>query len=466
MVDERRVRILKEAKFQTGPVVYIMGRDFRVEDNWALLYAQELALKHKVPLAVLVHFGKNIVETNARQHDFLIDGLQEVAAELESLKIPFFITYGDWQNEFSSFIKKHEVGAIVTDFSPLHELRFWWDEVSEHFELPIYEVDAHNIIPCWLASDKEEYAARTFRPKVRKLYRQFSGDIPAVQTHPHMWPVSTEGCWPRGADKHGCALIDWHGVKAMRSFDVPVAPITWLHPGPKAAHRVLKKFITDRLSGYAKKRNDPNEDVVSNLSPYIRHGFISTQRIAKEIEAIRGKVDAKKAFLEEMVVRRELAENFCFYNDQYDSFNGLRDWAKKTLDEHRKDKRDYVYTLEQFEAAETHDPLWNAAQLQLIKTGKMHGYMRMYWAKKILEWTKTPEEAIEFGILLNDRYSIDGRDPNGYVGVLWSVGGIHDRAWFERPIFGKIRYMNDKGAKRKFDTDAYIAAQLGKPLIA
>jgi deoxyribodipyrimidine photo-lyase len=200
--------------------------------------------------------------------------------------------------------------------------------------------------------------------------------------------------------------------------------------------------------------------VSSNLSPYLHFGQISAQRIALETYKRKHNIETKDAFLEELIVRRELSDNFCFYNKNYDSFDGFPEWAKKTLNEHRKDKREFTYNLEQFEKAKTHDDLWNAAQIEMVKTGKMHGYMRMYWAKKILEWTETPEEALEFSIYLNDKYELDGRDPNGYTGCAWSIGGVHDRAWTERPVFGKIRYMNYNGAKRKFDVKRYIQKYL------
>ncbi len=164
--------------------------------------------------------------------------------------------------------------------------------------------------------------------------------------------------------------------------------------------------------------------------------------------------------MEELIVRRELSDNFCFYNSDYDQFSGFPEWAQKTLNEHRGDKREFIYSLEQFEHGKTHDDLWNAAQLQMVLTGKMHGYMRMYWAKKILEWTGSPEDALEIAIHLNDKYELDGRDTNGYVGVAWSIGGVHDRAWQERPVFGKIRYMSYAGCKRKFDVSTFIEKNL------
>ena len=166
--------------------------------------------------------------------------------------------------------------------------------------------------------------------------------------------------------------------------------------------------------------------------------------------------DGKKTFLEQLIVRRELAENFCYYNNDYDSFNGFHAWAKKTLNEHRADEREFLYSPAEFENAETHDDLWNAAQYQMVEKGKMHGFMRMYWAKKILEWTPDPEVALQTAIDLNDKYELDGRDPNGYTGIAWSIGGIHDRPWFERPVFGKVRFMNYNGCKRKFNVNNYI----------
>jgi len=204
------------------------------------------------------------------------------------------------------------------------------------------------------------------------------------------------------------------------------------------------------------KRNDPVADGQSNLSPYLHFGQISAQRVALEVENASVDKASRDTFLEELIVRRELADNFCFYTPQYDKFEGFPAWARKTLNAHRKDRRAYSYTLQQFEYAKTHDELWNAAQTEMVKRGKMHGYMRMYWAKKILEWTGSPEKAMETAIYLNDLYGLDGRDPNGYTGIAWSIGGVHDRAWNERPIFGKIRYMSYNGCKSKFDVKRYI----------
>jgi len=214
-------------------------------------------------------------------------------------------------------------------------------------------------------------------------------------------------------------------------------------------------FIENKFDKYADLRNDPNSNVLSNFSPYSHFGQISAQRVALVLYGF-GNHPSTESFLDELIVRRELSDNYCYYNSNYDSFIGFPDWAKQTLNDHRADERDFVYSLRKFEEAKTHEDLWNAAQNELIRTGKMHGYMRMYWAKKILEWSKSPEEALKIAIYLNDKYELDGRDPNGYVGCAWAIGGVHDRAWGERAVYGKIRYMNRGGAKRKFDINKYI----------
>jgi deoxyribodipyrimidine photo-lyase len=232
-------------------------------------------------------------------------------------------------------------------------------------------------------------------------------------------------------------------------------------PGETGANKILKDFIEVKLNHYAENRNDPNKKALSNLSPYLHFGHISAQRIALMLNDFKEADVSVSSFLEELIVRKELADNFCYYNSNYDNFNGFHDWARTSLNEHRGDKREYLYTINEFEQAETHDELWNAAQMEMIVGGKMHGYMRMYWAKKILEWTESPEQAMEIGIYLNDKYELDGRDPNGYAGLAWSIGGVHDRAWTERPVFGKIRYMNYNGCKRKFDVKKYIAMYSG-----
>jgi deoxyribodipyrimidine photo-lyase len=284
--------------------------------------------------------------------------------------------------------------------------------------------------------------ARTIRPKIHHLLPRFLTPFPEMQPHPFIW----EGC-----EQHP----DFTILPGLLRADKGVAPISSIRPGETAAALILAEFLDRRLKDYG-LRNDPNLEVCSNLSPYLHFGMISAQRIVLEIQK-RG--DAGKnvdSFLDELVVRRELAENFCLYCQEYDSESSFPEWARQSLARHLADRRPFLYPEEVLERGDTHDRLWNAAQRQMLVTGKMHGYMRMYWAKKILEWTENPAQALRIAIRLNDRYSLDGRDSNGYAGIAWSIGGLHDRGWPERPVFGKIRYMNDRGMARKFDIERYI----------
>jgi deoxyribodipyrimidine photo-lyase len=235
-----------------------------------------------------------------------------------------------------------------------------------------------------------------------------------------------------------------------------VLPVPWIVPGAHAANKNLKDFCSQRLQKYAALRNDPNTNYLSHLSPYLHFGQLSAQRVALAVQHADAERESKDAYLEELIVRRELADNFCLYNKNYDKVAGAHAWAQKTIAEHVSDIREFIYTPDEFEKAQTHDELWNAAQLQMAKEGKMHGFMRMYWAKKILEWSPDVQTAIDIALYLNDKYELDGTDPNGVVGVMWSICGVHDRAWTERSIFGKVRYMNYSGCKRKFDVQAYI----------
>jgi len=388
-------------------------------------------------------------EGSRRHNEWMIASLQEVEQNVRNRDIPFYVVCGEWELVIPEFCKTHRVGRVVFDFNPLQPVRDWRTAVAERLPIRAEEVDARNIIPCWVASPKAEFAAHTFRPKVHKVLEEFLQEYPTLQK-----PVTA---YTGPKPDH-----NWATIASFRNVSVEAPLPDWISPGEAAAHRVLEQFLSDRINDYAAKRNDPNESVLSNLSPYLRWGNISAQRVALLVEAKRGtRREDKDAFLEELIVRRELTDNYVYYTEGYDTLNGAHEWAQKTLAEHREDEREYVYTFKEFEAAETHDPLWNAMQLQMVREGKMHGWCRMYWAKKILEWTNTPEYAIEVALTLNDRYELDGRDSNGVVGVMWSIAGVHDRAWTERPVFGKIRYMNFNGAKRKFDVEAFVERYTG-----
>ena len=438
VVDTRRVRVLSDLPMKKGLVVYWMSRDQRINDNWALLYAQDLAIRKSVPLAVVFCLSPQFMGAGSRQYKFMLAGLKEVERDLTQLGIAFCLLYGDPTREIPRFLEEWGAGALVSDYSPLRVSRGWKNALAAGIALPFYEVDAHNIIPSWHASAKQEWAAYTFRPKVHRLLGEFLVDFPAMKRQEMRLPGEVDNDWRR----------------AEQSIEAEfVADIKWLKPGASAARAVLDDFLSRKLSRYDKDRNDPTRDGQSNLSAYLHFGQISAQRAA--LQALSGPTDAS-SFLEELVVRRELADNFCCYNPQYDSVSSFPAWAKETLRVHQKDRREHLYSLKELEKAETHDHLWNAAQKEMLLLGKMHGYLRMYWAKKILEWSQSPEDALQAAICLNDRYELDGRDPNGFAGMAWSIGGLHDRAWKEREIFGKVRYMSYNGLRSKFNVPSYI----------
>ncbi len=446
-MNQKRIRLLNRADSRHGPVIYWMSRDQRADDNWALLFAQELALKKEVPLAVIFCLVPSFLNAAIRQYAFMIEGLKEVEKRLSRKNICFQLLAGYTEKEIPRFIKKNNVSALIADFDPLKIKRQWKKNVYDKVNIPVYEVDAHNIVPCWVVSGKQEYAAYTFRPKIHKALDEFLEGFPTLKKHPFSW-------------KGKKALTNWNSINKRLKVDRKVPAVSWLKPGQSAAKRALNHFLKKKLDSYDKKRNDPTFDAQSNLSPYLHFGHISAQRVALKVLDSTATRRSKDSFLEELIVRRELADNFCFYNKDYDSFKGFPAWGKDTLSRHKKDRRSFLYSMKEFEYAKTHDNLWNAAQMELMNKGKMHGFMRMYWAKKILEWSKSPEKALQIAIYLNDKYELDGRDPNGYTGIAWSIGGVHDRAWNERPIFGKIRYMSYNGCKSKFDVEKYIRINL------
>ncbi|XP_052830650.1 deoxyribodipyrimidine photo-lyase isoform X1 [Octopus bimaculoides] len=453
--NKKRVRLLNEVEeFLEGSqgVLYWMVRDQRVQDNWAMLFAQRLALKEKTSLHVCFCVVVPFLEATKRHYDFLLNGLKEVEKECCNLDIQFHLLKGDPSSEVSSLVKELNIGAVVTDFSPLRLPRKWLTDLTENLpkNVGLCQVDTHNIVPCWITSEKQEYGARTIRNKIHSQMCNFLTEFPPVIKHPHK--AKTEA-----------KPTNWNTIIGKSDIDETVKPVDWAKPGTVAGYATLESFCNERLKHFATERNDPTKNSLSNLSPWLRFGHISPQRcilvVKKFQKSYKNSVDA---FVEEAVIRSELADNYCYYQKDYDNINGAYEWARNSLKQHAKDKREYVYSRKVFEEGKTHDQLWNAAQIQLVKEGKMHGFLRMYWAKKILEWSTTPSEALEIAIYLNDRYSLDGIDSNGYVGCMWSVCAIHDRAWGERKIIGKIRIMTYEGCKRKFDVDAYITKYCSK----
>jgi deoxyribodipyrimidine photo-lyase len=415
-----------------------MSRDQRSIDNWALWYAHQVARSRGSDLRVAFCLVPSYNGASDRHFRFMLEGLREVSGDLAVHGVAFDLLRGDPTNVMPKYLEEQGAGTLVMDFDPLRTKTAWRSGVVAGTDCSCVEVDAHNIVPCWLASPKKEYAAATLRPKIGRILPEFMealpGPLPAVAK--------------RTEDR-----VRWDGLMRERGGGTR-------SEGPKAGQGAalerLRHFISSRLTGYAERRNDPNVDGQSGLSPYLHFGMVSAQRIALEVRASTAPEVDKRSFLEELIVRRELSDNFCYYDRLYDSVECLPSWARLTLRQHESDRREYHYGLEELERGRTHDDLWNAAQAQMVQTGRMHGYLRMYWAKKMLEWSLDAAEAMANAIALNDRYQLDGRDPNGYAGIAWSVGGLHDRAWPERPIFGKVRYMNYNGARNKFDVDQFV----------
>lgn len=440
-MNPTRARKLNTNQYKTGTVLYWMSRDQRVEDNWALIYAWELAKQYDTTFSVIFCLRNSFEFATERLIDFMFGGLQEVQSSLHAKNIPFHLVLGDPEDVIPNFINRNNIGILIRDFSPLQPYQQWNKKIVDKIYIPFYEVDAHNIVPVWVASPKKEYGAYTFRSKITKKLPEYLQPFPIVPTQ---------------AGKNTYNLTNFDEILKEIHFVKHVKKVDWIQPGETQAKTMMNHFIKNNISDYAIMRNDPTKQIQSNLSPYLHFGHISSQTIALLLQQISGENTAVDTFLEELIVRKELSDNYCYYEPNYDTTDGFPDWAKKSLADHLSDHRPVLYSLEELEQSKTHDELWNSAQREMTSTGKMHGYMRMYWAKKILEWSISPEMAQKNAIYLNDTYNLDGRDPNGYTGIAWSIGGVHDRPWFDREIFGKIRYMNYNGAKRKFAVEEYI----------
>lgn len=366
----QRVRLLQAGIEGKGPVVYWMSRDQRAEDNWALEYSLQLAQQHNSFVVVAFSLVPEFMEATRRQYGFMLRGLQTTAELLQNRNIPFILLQGTPDETIPELCSQVSATALVADFDPLKIKRIWKREAAKKISVPFYEVDAHNIVPCLTVSQKEEFAAYTIRPKINKLLPQFLDPLPQS---------------PRQKNVPGdfIAEVDWQSISAGLKIDESVTEVQWIEAGEKAALQKLDAFLGSGLQKYADDRNNPVLGGQSNLSPYLHFGHLSAQRIALEVlKRFHPTAPGVEAFLEELIIRRELADNFCYYNTAYDSVAGFANWAKLTLEQHAADTREYIYSLEIFEKAGTHDELWNAAQRELLHTGKMHGFMRMYWAKK------------------------------------------------------------------------------------
>ena len=426
-------------------VVYWMQRAQRGVDNPALDVAIAAANELQRPVAVFFGLHPKYPNANLRHYAFLVEGLEETKRKIEGRGAAFVLrSYPD--HDLLRFCAEVRPCLVVGDENPIREPERWRLSVAHNLSVPFWTVDADVVAPSKLFP-KEEYAARTIRTKLQKLLPVFLQQPDNLKARYH-WAERNQ---PGGRKITPSRLLD------ELPLDRSVGPVSRFKGGTAEGMRLLRRFINERLANYETARNQPQIAGTSELSAYLHFGHLGPLTVALAVRDADAPETAKTAFLEELIVRRELAINYVARNPQYDRLAGSPEWGRKTLAEHAADPRPYHYTEAQLEAAETHDPLWNAAQLEMVVTGRMHGYLRMYWAKKILEWTEAPEDAFEIAVRLNDRYELDGRDPNGYAGVAWAIGGKHDRPWGpQRPVFGLIRYMSSEGCARKFDVRAYI----------
>ena len=442
MIQQERVKLLNNKKIRDGKyVLYWMQAAQRAEYNHALEYSIRKANELKKPVLVFFGITEDWPQANQRHYYFMLEGLKEVRKDLHAKGIQMVIRRQSPDSGVVEFAKA--AALVVVDAGQLRIQRKWRTCVARKIDCSLYEVETNLIVPVEEASFKEDFSAGTFRPKITKKL-----DYYLVGLNHKKPKLDSLGL------KFATFNID-NIDKALSKLNIDrsVAKVDSFHGDTSQAKRHLGDFLRKKLYRFSESRNDPTADCVSNMSPYLHFGQISSLYIALKVLEISS--PGKDAYLEELIVRRELSHNFVFYNSSYDTFASLPPWAKRTLNFHRRDKRQYVYSLEQFEKAQTHDPYWNAAQKEMVITGKMHGYMRMYWGKKILEWSRNPQTAFKTALYLNNKYELDGRDPNAFAGVAWCFGK-HDRAWAERPVFGKVRYMNAAGLRRKFDADAYV----------
>jgi len=447
--------------------------------NFSLQRAVEWAKKLRKPLLIVETLSCGGRWDSMRSHRFVLDGMADTARRLGRSPVryyPFIEATTGEAGRLVAALAPHAC-VLVTDDFPTHGIPDRLASLVPHVPALAEAVDSNGILPL-RAADKVFPTAYSFRrflqqelpehltqlPRPSPLARL---DLPRLRALPgkiaQQWPKATESLLS-GRPRALAALPIDQSVPAGQT-----------RGGARAAVAALRRFLRDRLPRYTQARNEPEEHVTSGLSPYLHYGHISAHQVFAELMDREGWSPDRlshratgsrtgwwrvgedaEAFLDQLITWRELGYNMCWQTDAYDAYESLPDWARATLDAHASDYRPHIYSLDQFERAQTHDPLWNAAQTQLVREGRLHNYLRMLWGKKILEWCPTPQDALEVMIELNDKYALDGQDPNSYSGILWILGR-YDRPWGpERPIFGKIRYMSSENTARKVRVKGYI----------
>jgi deoxyribodipyrimidine photo-lyase len=447
MIEDARIQQLNDDPPNDGGdyVLYWMQQSQRAHFNHALEHASRIANLRGEPLVVGFGLTEKYPEANERHFAFMLEGLAETEKALRKRRIRMVVRSGS-PDEVALELGR-QASVLVCDRGYLRHQRDWRRNVAGRAGRRVVQVESDAVVPVEVASDKAEFAARTIRPKLKRRRDGFMGGL--SQTRLKRTSLGLE--LPRGFD-----ISQPETMLKKLKLDRSVARVDWIRGGTGRARALLRRFLSKSLHGYQDARNDPVSPRCSMLAPYLHFGQISPVEVARKIIESRAPSDAdKEAFLEELIVRRELAFNHVFYRENYDRYGALPDWAKNSLATHKRDKRPHVYTRKVLEMSKTHDDYWNAAMTEMRISGYLHNHMRMYWGKKILEWSKTPESGFKTALYLNNKYFLDGRDPSSYANVAW-LFGLHDRPWQEREVFGKVRYMNARGLERKFDVKAYV----------
>ena len=399
-INNSRIHEVNKFPVKTGYIVYLCEREMRAKDNFALQFAFQKSRELNLPIKII--HPRKLFQHKPKQN-FIDKQILQAYNSFQEIGCDFQII----NRKVQDFLQNLDVAMLIIDFNPILNRSY-----LNKFNFKIYEIDGHNIIPARFISNKQEYNAATFRQKIYSNIYSF-----------------------------------------LTEFNNPKTDFI-------EADSVLTEFIQNKLQLYSEFKNNPSEDILSRLSAYLNLGFISSQRAALYIIKSNASDVNKETFLEELIVRKELADNFCLYAKNFKNFSSIPNWARTSLNFHKYDLRTYTYSQEELESAKTHDKLWNATQIQLIQEGRIHGYLRMYWAKKLAEWTATPQKALYTAIYLNDKYGYDAPSPNGYTGILWAIGALHDRAFADHAVTGKIRRMTYSSIKRKYNLSDYMKKYL------
>ncbi len=455
LADQPRVLVRREGAPRADGrcVVYWMQRAMRIVDNPALDVAIEAGNLLGLPVAVFFSVIPNYPNANLRHYQFMAQGLRDVAEDAAERGVGFVLRRHP-DNSLEAFLGEVGAAMLIGDENPCREPERWRKVLAKRLRLPYWTVDADVVVPSRLF-ERDYFLLHHFRPHLER-------ELPTYLVAPKKVKPDVEWERPRGLESYS---VDEDITRGFPKLDRTVEPVDTFTGGTHTALKALRAFVDGGLEAYEEMRNKPEAKGTSRLSPYLHFGNISPLTIALEVEKAvsdgKAAASAGKRFLDQLIGWRELSVLFVKHNPDYDNWGCAEPWARKTLTEHAGDPRPARYSLQQLERARTHDDLWNAAQREMVDMGWMHNYMRMYWAKKILEWSPDPATAFEWAVLLNDTYELDGRDPNGYAGIAWAIVGKHDRPWFDRPVFGTVRPMSGASTAKKFDAKKYVRRNSG-----